>query len=142
MDTAALLATHLGIGYETAEGLHEHERQTAGYLPGADFDATVERCLALPDTLVFGEETAAQAQSRFTHALERAAERCPQSTLVIVAHGTVIALFAARHLGIDPFPLWQRLALPSFVAFHMPGYRLAAIETDLTLADRVGLCHT
>ncbi|HVA93062.1 MAG TPA: histidine phosphatase family protein [Chloroflexota bacterium] len=131
-ETGALVAAHLGIGYEVDAGMHEHERQTAGYLAVADFHATIERLFAQPDSLVFGEETARQAQDRFVRAVEQAAGRYPQETIAIVAHGTVIALFAARHAGIDPFPLWQQLGLPSFVTFVAPKYRLAAMETAIT----------
>ncbi len=125
-ETAALVGAHLGIGYEAVEGLHEHERRTAEYLTDADFQAIVEGFFAQPDTLVFGEETARQAQDRFDHAAVQVTGRYPRETIVVAAHGTVIALFAARHAGIDSFSLWQRLGLPSFVAFETPSYRLAA----------------
>src|SRR4051812_29817522 len=125
-ETGALVAAHLGIGCDAVEGLHEHERRTAKYLADADFQATMKEFFAQPDTLVFGEETARQAHDRFAHAVEQVVRRCPRESIVVVAHGTVIALFAARHAGIDPFSLWQRLSLPSFVAFGVPDYRLAA----------------
>ncbi|CAN5257619.1 hypothetical protein BH18CHL2_BH18CHL2_01900 [soil metagenome] len=34
---------------------------------------------------------------------------------IIVAHGTVIALYVSRVAGIDPYSLWQSLGLPSYV---------------------------
>jgi len=127
-----LVAAHLGIGYKVDEGLHEHERHTAGYLAAADFHAAIERLFAHPESLVFGEETARQAQDRFAHAVEQAVGRYPRETIAVVAHGTVISLFAALHADIDPFPLWQQLGLPSFVTFVAPRYRLAAIEAAIT----------
>jgi broad specificity phosphatase PhoE len=125
--TAALVAARLGLGYEVAAGLHEQERRTSKYLPTAEFEATMEQLFAQPRNLVFGEETARQAQDRFSSAVESVMARYPKETVIIVAHGTVIALFAARHTGIDPFPLWRRLGLPSFAAFEVPEYRLVAI---------------
>jgi broad specificity phosphatase PhoE len=68
---------------------------------------------------------------QITTAVELVMGRHPKETVVIVAHGTVIALFAARHTDIDPFPLWRRLGLPSFVAFERPEYRLVAIEDTI-----------
>jgi broad specificity phosphatase PhoE len=100
-ETGALVAVQLGIGYEVDEGLHEHERHTAGYLAAADFHAAIERLFALPDSLVFGEETARQAQDRFAHAVEQAVGRYPQET---IAHVTW-----AKHMPSRAFPMNARL---------------------------------
>jgi hypothetical protein len=45
----------------------------------------------------------------------------------VVAHGIVITLFIARAAGLAPFPLWKRLALPSFIVLSMPGYEVLEI---------------
>lgn len=61
--TAQPLADRLGQGVDVVAGLHEHERHTAGFLGEDVFHATMARFFAEPDTLVYGEETAHQAQA-------------------------------------------------------------------------------
>ena len=61
--TAQPLADRLGMTVEVMAGLHEHERRTVGYLDDETFQATMARFFAEPDTLVFGEETASQAEA-------------------------------------------------------------------------------
>ena len=112
------------MSFAVAPGLHEHDRRGVPYLDGATFEASVERFFARPDDLVFGNETAAQAGERFAAAVERALAQHPSGDVGVVAHGTVVSLFVARHAGVDPFALWRRLGLPSFVVFSLPDLRL------------------
>ncbi len=132
VETAQLVAAQLGIAVEVGAGLHEHDRQDVGWLPAAAFEAAVVALFAHPDVLVMGSETATQARARFARAVEAVLQRHTAGNVVIVAHGTVIALFVAAVAGIEPFPLWQRLGLPSFVVLALPGLELRAV------ADSVG----
>ncbi len=50
------------------------------------------------------------------------------------AHGTVIALFVSRCAGIAPFPLWQRLGLPSYLVLALPTYNLSIIADTVDLS--------
>jgi broad specificity phosphatase PhoE len=122
--TAQIVAERLGVPWAVRDGLHEHERDNAGFLGAAAFRDAVARLFAQPDDLVFGVETAAAAQTRFTQAVRRVLDEQHTGNIAIVAHGTVIALFAHAHAGADPFSLWQRLDLPSFVVFSLPDMRL------------------
>jgi len=54
--------------------------------------------------LVLGCETAIQAQLRFVRAVKRVRECYRDDTVAIVAHGTVIALFAAHYAGEENRP--------------------------------------
>ena len=76
---------------------------------------------------MFGRETANQARERFAAAVERVATRHRSGDVVIVAHGSVIALFVAEHTPLEPFALWQRLGLPSLVVLGLPGCELLTI---------------
>ena len=123
-ETAALLAAHLGLPWRSAPGLHEHRRQQSAWLERGAWEALVERLFAEPDTLVFGQETAAQAQARFAAAVDRELAAHADTTLALVAHGTVISLLLARRAGIDPLPFWRGLALPDLVVVRLPDFQL------------------
>lgn len=132
-ETATLLATAFGAPARQADDLHEHDRRAAGFLPEAQFEAAVESFFAHPHELRFGSETADQAHVRFHAAVEREVAAAP-GNVIVVAHGTVLALFVARCAGVAPFPLWQRLGLPSYVALTLPDYQLSSIADTVDLA--------
>lgn len=125
--TAEISASLLGRPVTSAPNLHEHERQRVGWADKASFEANIANFFKHPDELVMGEETASQAHLRFKQAVEGLMERYPAQTLAVVAHGTVISLFAARIANLDPFPLWQQLGLPSVVVLSRPDLRLVKI---------------
>ena len=90
-------------------------------MPAGAIETAVAEFFRNPDRLVLGCETADQAHARFAGAVGRLLQEHAASNLVVVAHGTVISLFVARLLGWEPFPLWRRLGLPSFVVLsHSP----------------------
>jgi len=102
--TAAIVAQHLGVPAETAEGLHEHDRSNeTDWSTPEQFQATIQELLQHPDQLVYGLETADQAYQRFAGAVKRLVEQNPDQDLAIVSHGTVMALFASRTNPIEPF---------------------------------------
>ncbi len=129
--TAEITAGLLGRPFDSAADLHEHERQRVGWADKASFEANIANLFKHPDELVMGEETANQAHLRFKQAVERLIERYPTQTLAVVAHGTVISLFAARMANLDPFPLWQKLGLPSVVVLSRPDLRLVKIIAEI-----------
>src|SRR5690606_15956839 len=88
------------------------------------FHANVQEMFANPSTLVFGRETADEAFARFNEGLAKVLRKASCENAVVVCHGTVISLFVARMTGTDPFPLWVRLGLPSFVVLEGPNYKL------------------
>ncbi len=126
-ETAELAAGVLGKPWHTAEGLHEHERSGAGWIDRARFEAQVAEFFRRPDALVFGVETADQAHARFAAAIAAVTAQYPARSLAVVAHGTVISLFVARSTGVEPFPLWSRLGLPSFVVLSSPEMKLVSV---------------
>jgi broad specificity phosphatase PhoE len=73
-----------------------------------------------PRHLVLGKETADAARERFARAVDDAMAARGSKNVAIVTHGTVMALFLAEHLDDDPFDLWRRLQLPSYVTLDWP----------------------
>jgi broad specificity phosphatase PhoE len=127
-ETAELVAAPLDLSVETAVGLHEHERDGAGYLGRDAFEAAMRAFFARPGELVLGRETAAQAVTRFSAEVVRVLSGRRAGNVAIVTHGTVLSLFVAQRAGVAPYPFWRSLALPALVALQLPAFALAAVE--------------
>lgn len=126
-ETAQIVAAHLNRTYHIVEGLHEHDRSNLDWVDKQQFEAQVAEFFKHPQALVMGKETANQAHERFARTITSLIERYPYTNIAVVAHGTVITLFVARAVGLEPFLLWQRLGLPSFVVLSLPGLELTTV---------------
>jgi broad specificity phosphatase PhoE len=126
-ETAEVIAGKLGVPMSTAPGLHEHDRSTVPQMRSGDFISMVELMLRKPAELVLGEETAAEAMERFDHAVSRVIEQHRDQTIAVVSHGTVIAMFVARHTNRPAFQIWREMGLPSYVVMSLPEYRVVGI---------------
>ena len=120
VETGSLVAANLEISCESAEDLHEHRRQTVGYLSKEGFSAGIQDLFARPDQLVFGEETASLALRRFTASVQGVVARFPGESVVIVSHGTVISLLISELTDQEAYPVWSSLGLPSIVVLSSP----------------------
>ncbi len=131
-ETGQIVARILDIPFETAPGLHEHERGVVQSLGSREeFQAQVARSFEHPDELVLGYETADEAHARFAAAVARVLEQHPTGNPAIVSHGTVMTLFIARAAGLDPVPFWKRLGLPAFVVLSLPGLHLLEVVENI-----------
>jgi broad specificity phosphatase PhoE len=120
-ETAGIIAARLGVPVELVPGLHEHERRGVGLLGRAAFEAAVARFFARPTELVLGGETADATSERFWQAVTGVIARADAGRdILVVTHGTVLSLFAARAAGADVLVLWRGLRLPDAVAFALP----------------------
>jgi len=135
VETGQIVATTLGLPFETAPGLHEHERGVVTDLGSPeDFGAQVARFFAHPDQLVLGYETADEAHARFARAVASVIARRPAAHIAVVSHGTVMTLFIARATGLDPTAFWKSLALPCFAVLSLPDLDLLEMVTQLEAA--------
>jgi len=126
--TAELVAERLSLSNKAVPGLHEHQRENAPFFNSrSEFQGSVNEFFEKPGELVFGEESATQAQERFSLAIHKLLSEQPAQNPVIVAHGTVITLFVAKYNPIEPYPFWLRLGLPSFVTLEHPSYKLKSV---------------
>lgn len=138
VETAEIVAQRLTVPSASVPGLHEQLRDTAPYLGEKDFQTAIAWLFDEPSKVVFGEESADAAADRFSAAIEslvmdeRSAERsASHRDRIVVAHGTVISLYVARAAGIEPFPLWQSLGLPSYVVLSQGARRQVEIVTGV-----------
>ena len=128
VETAEIVARRLGVDSEATPGLHEHDRSgSTDFLSKERFEQTVAELFDRPDELVMGRETAAQARDRFVGAVQDVIEGRLNESVAIVAHGTVMSLFVANYTDQDPFELWRRLGLPSFVVLSPPELKLESV---------------
>jgi broad specificity phosphatase PhoE len=133
IETGQIIAGILDKPCETAAGLHEHDRSSnAPFTTKEEFEARLAAFFEYPQDLIFGTETADQTHSRYAKALTGVIESHPAMNLAVVSHGTVMTLFITRLAGLDPFPFWQRLGLPSLMVLSLPGYRLLTDIENIT----------
>ena len=128
VETAQILAGQYCLKPLLIAGLHEHERRLTPYLSKPDFEAVVREFFEKPDILVFGDETADQAQERFAGAVHSILSENKNSKIAIVTHGTVISLFVSRLTGKSGFKIWSELGLPCFVVLDMQSKELIALQ--------------
>jgi broad specificity phosphatase PhoE len=131
METATLIGARLGIPWETAPGLHEHDRSNVPHLRSSEFISMMELFFRKPDELVLGRETASDARRRFEAALREVVDSHPNETVAVVSHGTVIALLLDAPAR-PAFQTWRAMGLPSLAVLNLP--ELDVSET----VDRIG----
>jgi broad specificity phosphatase PhoE len=127
IETAQIVADALGVPHQVAADLHEHDRSNVPQMPTREFISSMALFFKRPTELVLGRETAETAGRRVTGAIDRIIAENQGRDVAIVTHGTVLALYLAPLLPADPFELWRRLALPSFVVLDLASKK--SIET-------------
>ncbi len=124
-ETGELVAQALNLPFQTAPGLHEHDRGNVIFEGDqAVFLANVRRFFEKPDQLVYGAETAHAACQRFTQAVHSSIADFPDRTVAIATHGTVMSLFVAQYNPIDVVDFWGQLKLPDAVVLARPGFEM------------------
>jgi broad specificity phosphatase PhoE len=108
--------------------LHEHDRSNVAHMRSSAFISMVEAFFRRPGDLVLGRETADDAGDRFDRAVGEVLAKYPDGNVAVVAHGTVIALFLARHCGVRPFAVWRAMGLPSYAVLGVGGEGFALEE--------------
>lgn len=124
-ETARLAGARLRIPFEVAKGVHEHVRTGAPYLSQSVFEETLRRFFAEPEELVFGAETAQEANQRFTQAIRTLMARNPDGDVAVVTHGTVLSLFVGAHSSWEPYHFWKKLGQPAVIVCNLPTFTLA-----------------
>ena len=104
LDTANILATHLGLTLSIRAGLGENDRSATGFLPPALFERTADAFFASPDLSILGWERACDAQRRIVNATQALLTSDTSSgAIAIISHGAVGALLYCHlvHLPIS-----------------------------------------
>lgn len=125
-DTARAMGEVLGLAASRDAGLNEHANETGLFLDREELERRIERLFVETQALVYGEETGDAARDRFSAAIARQRRAHPAGTLVLVAHGRVISLWASRRLGVEAMPLWRSLGLASALVTEGDRYEIVA----------------
>lgn len=124
LQTAQILAAPLGLEVEIDPGLHEHRRQHASFGTEEEFRESIAEALADPNKAAPGGESPHEACLRLTEALARH----QGDPLLAVTHGTVLSLYLAEKLGLDPRDLWRSLHMPDVFVLDADGALLERIS--------------
>lgn len=125
--TARELARVWGRRSTQASGLEEHHRGPLPIVDDVTWRTTVARLFDHRETLVFGEETAVEAERRFVGAVAEVlagASGRGERLSVIVSHATVMTLYLADANGLDSLALWGSLGLPEALLVRSSDRRL------------------
>src|SRR5690606_25974539 len=123
------LARVWGRSHSQAQGREEHHRGPLRLVDDLTWRATVPALFARPQELVFGEETAVEAELRFSGAVTgvlQAARSRGESLTTVVSHGTVITLYLSAANDLDSVELWASLAMPEALLVESRSRRLVA----------------
>jgi broad specificity phosphatase PhoE len=117
IETAKIFADTMNITHKVLNDLHEQRRSKILYLSNEEFLLNISKLFENPNKPIFGEESANQANKRFTSAMRSIETEYPDKTLCLVSHGVVISLYASQYYDKEPYQIWQKLATPSCIVF-------------------------
>lgn len=120
IETATIISGRIGRPLNVDPGFKEHIRRDVPFLGNAEWRASVLNAINHPSDLVLGSETVEEAWRRFSNALASVEPVAPLGDMIVVSHGTVISMFVARLIGVDPAPIWDGLGLPGLVVVTWP----------------------
>lgn len=133
-ETAAILGQILSLTPQLHPGLEEHDRSNVPLMKTAEFVSAIELFFRRPHQLVLGRETGRQALRRFEAAVDALLDLAPGGNLIIVSHGTVIALWIAQYCQLDGYGVWRQMGLPSYVTLDWPSCDLVERVDQLSTA--------
>jgi len=116
--TAAAIAQALRLPVTVDDDFAETRRRTVGFLTHEQIDAGIRGLFGRPSQIVYGEESADAAYTRFAAAIERQAAK-GASDIAVVTHGTILSVYASRVAPIaDVFSFWKSLRLPDAILLN------------------------
>jgi broad specificity phosphatase PhoE len=126
VETAEVVGGAVGLSVVRSADLHEHLRRNVPHMASREFISMVALFFKQPEERVLGEESADEAYERFARAVDGVIGGA-SGDVGIVTHGTVISTFAQRRAGVEPFGLWRRMGLPSYIVFDTEGWRVVEV---------------
>lgn len=89
IETAEILARHVGLAVEVRERTHENDRSATGFLPPLEFEAVADQFFANPRKSIRGWERAIDAQHRIVSEVSALLGIHDAGDVTIVGHGGV-----------------------------------------------------
>lgn len=101
IETAEILAVHLGRGVEVRPGTGEKDRRTTGFVPPEEFELLADAFFADPHTSARGWERAIDAQQRIVEGLEDLLTPGEEGRdIAVIGHGGVGTLWYCHLVGV------------------------------------------
>ena len=125
IETAAPLATRLGIGLELLRDLRERELPV---VPPEEFNRAVEETWRSPASAVAGGESNRDAQTRGLAAVRGILTQHPGQHVVVSTHGTLLTLILNGLDSTFGYEFWRRLSFPDVYRVEFEGLRLARVQ--------------
>lgn len=138
LETGEILAESLGLPCRSAPGLHEHRREVGKIVDREIFLSRLANLFASPKEVIFGLESANQALNRFSEAIQAVMDSCPERSVAIVSHGTVMSLYYGAVTGSDSYQFWRQLGLPGFYTVSWPDRVLQSLVNDIGIPGNEG----
>lgn len=136
--TAEIVASTIDATVRVIPGLRELDRPVLPIVDKQEHERLNRPLFEQPSRAMLGEESADAALARFSEAIAAAlVDLAENANVVAITHGTVMALFAAAHSGIDPWKLWRKLECGDRIMFEIPGFQLSGGAT----ADEVAALY-
>jgi broad specificity phosphatase PhoE len=134
IQTAGPIAAATGLDVAVLDALREHDRRSVPFFDEPDaFRRAVLDLFERPAIRVFGEESADEAETRFRAGVESAMGSTDAATVVVVAHGTVMSLYAARRTGRPAAEIWSSLGWGARIALPWIGRDPGAVVEPIEL---------
>ncbi len=99
IETAQLLADHVGVEVEVRRGVGENDRSATGFVPPDEFELLADAFFASPHASVRGWERAVDAQARIVAGLADLVEHDGGVDVAVVGHGAVGTLWYCHLTG-------------------------------------------
>jgi len=122
--TGRVIAAELGLQVTAVDGVQEFDRPASAWQSKADRERENAVIFDEPTRRVLGAESGGEALNRFSAAIRAELDRTREQNLVVITHGTVIALFVAAHNAVNAFELWRDLECSSFVVLDGGSFSL------------------
>jgi broad specificity phosphatase PhoE len=130
--TAELIAAELRTHNRVVDDLREIDRRVLPIMEPAGHREMNRPIFSEPNRAVVGSESANTALIRYQSAIEAEIDRCESAHLVVVSHGTVMALLVARHNAVDAYRFWADLQCGNTVTLTVPLFRLVGAASILS----------
>jgi broad specificity phosphatase PhoE len=125
--TGRVIAAELGLHVTAVDGVQEFDRPASPWQSKADRERENAAIFDDPARPVLGVESGRDALDRFSAAIRAELDRTAEQNLVVITHGTVIALFVAAYNPINAFEFWRDLDCASFVVLDGRSFSLREV---------------
>lgn len=139
--TAAPLATRLGLEVTIVDDVAEYDRHSSEYIPIEELKATGDpRFHELTAGIGPELDDPAEFEARVLAALERIVADHPGATVAVVCHGGVINLYLASILGLPTEP--PGFFYPNYTSIHRIAASRSGVRSIITINETSHLRQT